>query len=478
MRDADERPSETARAATVAGGFPVTNHSTGTSSRHHDLFYRGSVLVLYTAVIVARARVGILSAPLKLAALAVFAAVLGVTSAAVRQFLRQHTGGLMVIRYLPLFLPLALALWDERFSLLPPLPMALITLVIVAVDSAIVTPGLAPWCIALASPFLLLVSLDGIQSMGTPDTVVSLNPEPFLARDDALGHRPVAGYAGRASMWKGSRQGYDVAVTADEFSRRVTVDRTPGPRLRHAAFMGCSFVFGQGVDDGETLPSHFASETRSFRVYNYGLGGWGPQHMYALLESGALADEISEHSGVMLYGLHAFHVDRAIGSYIFLKWGRFAPCYILKEAGLARAGSFAEARPASVRLVDLVQSSRTLDRLMTRLDLAFSYKEVLYYRRGVELTVAILSESAREYHRQFDGEFIVFLWPNRDPRSRALVRELTARGIRVIILADHGLNPPDDDMVVALDGHPNGSYYARVARILADLLDVRQEPNQ
>ena len=49
-----------------------------------------------------------------------------------------------------------------------------------------------------------------------------------------------------------------------------------GVAQRYALFLGCSYTFGDGVGDSETLPAPFGARAPAYHVYNFATTGYGP----------------------------------------------------------------------------------------------------------------------------------------------------------------------------------------------------------
>lgn len=367
-------------------------------------------------------------------------------------------------------LPAAAALRTAAATVMSPWAVVAAWLLAVCLSTFRLAPRVAGSALVLLAVMGTVGLLDLLHGLREDDVRAGSIPEPFLMRDESMGHAPVPNFDGRAFRRVGRSLCYDVKVTTDAFSRRITPYSVTDSPFRHAVFMGCSFVFGEGVNDWETLPAWFGALTSGCRTFNYGVSGYGPQHMLQKLQSGSLPSEIPASRGILVYCLQPFHVDRAIGSYIFLKWGRFSPRYVLVGGRPVHTGSFVESSGAWVRMVDLLKASPTADRVAARLDLWLSYARALGYREAIPLTVAIVAESARLYRQQFDGRLVVVIWPSHDDRSRDLEAGLAALSVPVINLLREGLEVPGVDGTVPLDGHPNGAYYLRTAILLRRLL--------
>jgi len=91
---------------------------------------------------------------------------------------------------------------------------------------------------------------------------------------------------GKHSTRKLSKKGeviYDVNYTIGSDGFRVT-DQSQQETER-INFFGCSFTFGEGLNDRETLPYYFAQYSDSFKVKNFGFHGYGAHQAVAIMQS-------------------------------------------------------------------------------------------------------------------------------------------------------------------------------------------------
>lgn len=82
-------------------------------------------------------------------------------------------------------------------------------------------------------------------------------------------------------------------------------------------FFGCSFTFGQGVEDAQTLPYQVGVLTDR-RAINFATSAYGAQHMLAALEHGLTPPCRPTH---VVYQAITSHVGRAAGLQSFAKAG-------------------------------------------------------------------------------------------------------------------------------------------------------------
>ena len=291
---------------------------------------------------------------------------------------------------------------------------------------------------------------------------------PYIfAFSETLGYTALPNVEARAHRAYDGQPLYDVVYRTDEHGRRITPQGSQSPE-RFAVFVGCSFTFGEGVAEDETLPAQYAEIAKDSRVYNYGFSGYGPQQLLAKLESGQLSDEISEAEGTLVYVFMSDHVRRAIGSMrVFSTWARHFPCYTMDEEGsLVLRGSFLTAKPRITNLYDLLKHDRLLPYL--NVDLPLRVNED--HRR---LTSSIVVNAKQVFAAQFPGSrFVVLLYPDGSgtrSESAAMADLLTRAQVEVIDLS-RLFDLSDPEYYLAHDGHPNARAHAEVAKHLADRL--------
>lgn len=91
---------------------------------------------------------------------------------------------------------------------------------------------------------------------------------------------------------------------------------TPDNNLKgsqHILFFGCSYTFGVGVDDNETMPFYFAQTVENSRVYNFGLPGFGPAETLSLLQRRPFYSNYEETKDLPVIGVFTFisdHINR------------------------------------------------------------------------------------------------------------------------------------------------------------------------
>ncbi|MFM7142542.1 MAG: hypothetical protein ACKO2K_11585, partial [Alphaproteobacteria bacterium] len=159
---------------------------------------------------------------------------------------------------------------------------------------------------------------------------------PYV-HDPDLGmiHRPDSRF--RAVKTEGSKTLYDAIYTIDRFGNRVT-PAPVSPDSPAVVFFGCSYTFGDGIDDEESLPWQFALATgRRFDVVNAGHSGHGAHQMLRMLETDHLEERLKHGVVHAFYSAIEHHPARAAG---LAPWDFRGPRYELDGDGVAWRGPF------------------------------------------------------------------------------------------------------------------------------------------
>lgn len=306
----------------------------------------------------------------------------------------------------------------------------------------------------IASLALALASAEGFLEVreALADGGSELRFEPSWGNIESphpLGYRAIAATETRAIRARAGEIAYDVTYTIGPDRLRVV----PGSHERASgtiAFFGCSYSFGEGLEDEETLPSRFAEVVRR-PVRNYAMHGWGPQQALRLIELGEVAAPLAG----AIYVLIPDHVERVTGEAYWLAHG---PRYVLDDRAEARhVGRFVDpGDPIGLGLArsQLVRHVRALAR-----DDA----------RSVVLLAAVLARARDLLRRSLGAELVILFWPEHDPRAGAIRAALHARALRILEAPDLlGADPSEPRFRIEGDpAHPNAEAIAAIARGLA-----------
>lgn len=241
-------------------------------------------------------------------------------------------------------------------------------------------------------------------------------------RSEQVTQAPVLlpGTATKASLTVRGEIVYDVAYNIDEhYARKTSSSARTAPATKDLYFFGGSFVFGEGVEDDETLPSIVARAAPDWRVTNFGFPGHGPAQMLQRLESDAPLQDVAGADAMLVYVFIPGHVRRVIGSMrVATSWGRDFPRYALNaEDELVRLGNFSDSRPFISKAYAFLSRERIL-----------SYYNVDFPSRigpkHLSLTTRVIADSRERFLARFGSdEFYVVLYPS-NPRDEFPAQDL------------------------------------------------------
>jgi hypothetical protein len=286
----------------------------------------------------------------------------------------------------------------------------------------------------------------------------------LFQRDDWLGYKPVPNTQVVASREKAGKVLYNVVYSIDSHGRRVTPVENLGSVSHYILFFGGSYTFGEGVNDNETMPYYVSQLVPKYRSYNYGAGGYGPQHMLAKLQSEEITTEIDEPQGIVIYTFMIEHINRAIGSMgIHSQRGELMPYYLIDTDGrLVRNSNLVSGRPTLSIFYWIASKSQTLRYFGIDFPLRYSDEHL-------KTTVRIIEESRNTYRDKFNSdEFYVLIYPGLG--FPELIPFLEAAGIRYL---DYSDIPPiyNDDFWLG-EGHPTAKAHRIVAEKLVQDLGI------
>ncbi len=264
------------------------------------------------------------------------------------------------------------------------------------------------------------------------------------------------------------------SIGSYRFNHRIGFLNPPAPGRESApspaiVFLGCSFTFGQGVNDSETLANKVGALCDRSTL-NCGGIGYGIHHVYKIF-----LDKFSaaNNSGrLFIYTLLPDHVLRASGLY---GWSP-GPSFRLAGDSLVYDGSLPVNRYRFASYASLfgtfsfikdmiinIQNKRRAKRVSPD-----EYEKAYWMIRKMD-----------QYSRMTGGHFIVLSWDNiseKDDPNRYYrqiladkLQRLGKEGVDIISVSDI-LDTKDPEYYIPIDGHPNAMAYDRIGRYLVDRL--------
>lgn len=330
-----------------------------------------------------------------------------------------------------------------------------------------------PWARAafvnLAALLALLWGLEGLARsvVRESDRNRLTYSHDYWEKDPDLGGVPRKGIVGRSKRTYNDTVVYDVTYTIGPDGLRISPPADDS-RLRGCAlFFGCSFTFGEGVNDDQAMPWRVGARTNGeYRVHNFGFHGYGPHHMLAALESNIVERSVQSPPTHAVFQALPEHAARAAGRF---PWGRHSPRYRLAGDGSVKRDGFVDDGDSRSRVVKRIGKQLAKSNLWAWNDLRKRYAR----DADIDLFVGIVKASDRAIREKFPGcRFHVLLWRDGqgDERFEKTLRGLRGAGLRVHKIDDilpGSVADPQQYDLSRYDSHPNARANDLIAEYVA-----------
>jgi hypothetical protein len=238
---------------------------------------------------------------------------------------------------------------------------------------------------------------------------------------------------------------------------------SPDPKI---IFLGCSFTFGQGVNDSESLPYKFGA-LENVSTLNLGGIGYGIHHVYKIfLDNYANRDNSNK---TFIYTLIPDHVLRGADVY---SWST-GPSFRLSGDSLLYTGTLPAISNKPAYYASFFGCYSVIKDMVTNIaenNRARSVSPEEYQKAYVQI------RNMDRYSKATGGHFVLLFWdkdskpgdPNSDhrPLLEARLEQLRKDGVIIIRVSDI-INTQDPRYYIPLDGHPDSLADDAVARYLA-----------
>ncbi len=260
---------------------------------------------------------------------------------------------------------------------------------------------------------------------------------------------------------------YDVTYTINASARRAT------PVNENATIaillLGCSFTFGDGLNDKETFGYKIAETLgQNYQVFNCGVGGYGAHQALAILEGDLSYLKKFKHIYVFYTAIED-HVMRNAG---ISSWDKRGPRYLFENGQLVRKGSFTENFPNNIFFSEravhkFLQKSIAFNYYFSRLQESFNPFNSKEKRN--KLFGAIVDKSVQVMKNKYpNSDFTVLLWD--DKAEKALID--LPQSVHRIKVSDWlpKQNTTDETYIIIGDGHPNDLATTLMAKEIVNLI--------
>ncbi|MBX9767435.1 MAG: hypothetical protein K2X47_09215 [Bdellovibrionales bacterium] len=297
---------------------------------------------------------------------------------------------------------------------------------------------------------------NGIQHLQTKSAVVF---------DSRIGPKARAYFHRRHLMKKDGQVIYDVESLTDGYSRRITPGKTHGKN--HILFFGCSYVFGEGVRQDETLPYFTAENSKDTIAYNYAFGGWGPNNNLARMQLPFGPGEVPEVTGLGVYVFLDFHIHRAIAALSTARFTHNFPRFVLSEDNqVIRSGFNRTDDPLRFHIYEWLTNSWIAQKLKLDWPLVLQEKHYAY-------TARLIQQLKNEYQKKFPGQrFLVVLYPQSKTRVQ-MSQEFQKLNVEYLDYSQINLKAAlGRDDAIPYDGHPTALAHEWMAKKMTQDLGI------
>ena len=288
----------------------------------------------------------------------------------------------------------------------------------------------------------------------TRGSITSGSPPSLTRLDHELGYALNPGARVSATRKWSDTTLFRVTYTITDAGVRRTRGNARGDTW---LFIGCSFTFGEGVEDQETLPARFSEQLGwEANVVNLAVPGWGAHHMLRMLETGRLGGAVPPVKHV-IYQAIQHHVKRAAGR---VYWNLGGPSYRLSGDSIRFAGPFHGS--AGTRALKILRKSDLGQILDGR------YRAMPPGDDEIELYARIVEKAAALSQKKLGAQFSILFWDNDGDRTtKRIFDRLVSTGLPVIRTTSFLTRRELDSLRFPHDNHPTPEAYRRLAAGLA-----------
>jgi len=264
---------------------------------------------------------------------------------------------------------------------------------------------------------------------------------------------------------------YDVKYTIRNRYRDTPNSNTNSDKC--VIFLGGSFIFGEGLNDYETLPYFFNKfSNREYEIRNYGLGGYGTHQALAIVDNEILKDSLllKKKEISVYYLIISAHIWRAAGN---APWDPDGPNFEIENDKVVFKGAFSENKKKKPinknrfkKLVDIWQRSNIF--------INYFRNKVFYSDYDVKRTI-LMVKKMNDLLYEKDIKFnVIFNQDNLDHETFQPIKERLNKE-QINYIEDDDIYQEFSDNLELLnlrdDGHSTKLYNKLLAKKLIDNLN-------
>jgi hypothetical protein len=248
---------------------------------------------------------------------------------------------------------------------------------------------------------------------------------------------------------------------------------------RKVVFLGCSFTFGQGLDDSASLPWQLG-KMNNMHTVNLGTTGYGIHQVYQLFKE--QFDTTSNHQQIFVYSFLYDHILRANGLY---DWNLQGPLFRMSGDSLVNTGPMINqvdiAKQRYIHYASLLGTFSFLKDMLGRVEVNARVRKLT--QADYDKCFQMIRKMA-EAIRRTGGQLIVVNWDNDNWANLEIkglpvdminkkLNDLAAADVQLVNVSSI-LDYNDSRNFIARDGHPAAIANIAIARHIARIINQQQ----
>ena len=287
----------------------------------------------------------------------------------------------------------------------------------------------------------IVLRLNGASPRKNPDFTIN---EPLInTSDPVLGWTPKKGNH-KFKPW--TKEGKETYLTINEDKSRFTSDIDENKNK--IVFIGGSITQGWAVSNNETFSYLIQKKNTNYKVYNFGVGGYGGYQSLLMLEK---IFNNKNKIKLVVYGFIPHHEIRntAAGSWMYLLNFFSKRGFInLPYGSVDKNNQLIKHKPIKYITLPLGKKSALVAKVEKRI---MKVRSLFREKKQTEISLAIIEEMNKLSLKNNSKFLLLILEEFHDNRSNAYYSFLKNKNINYIKC----LMPQGQKYVVAGDGHPN-----------------------
>jgi len=291
------------------------------------------------------------------------------------------------------------------------------------------------------------------------------SPDYYYIYDKILGYAPMKGEKIIGTEFYKNKLIFNVTYTIDQNGFRITPSHNNSDVQGCVLFFGCSFTYGLGVNDSETVPYQVSIKSKGrYCIYNLGFIGYGPHQMLSELEHNRIRNKIENKGKIYaVYQAIPDHINRVAG---LRHWDYLGPRYVLDRNG-------------EVRLTGNFSNNNLFPKIIVKyLNKSLFYRDYIGGKRftnsdkDVNLFTSIVYTAKKKFEKLYsDSEFHVIFWDSdfRRDQSLEILKYFKDKGIIVHLISNILPDYQHNRIKYILntyDIHPNALSYKLLAEYI------------